>query len=106
MATAVQKITLSSSRDIPFKKVVLSQSKVRRVKAGIWIGDLPDLVAEVATRSRLIVRKTSSGGIDRLVAESRAGSANLAEPQAPGSAILAKLLERYPVQRIDMREYA
>jgi len=33
MATAVQKITLSSSRDIPFNKLVLSQSNVRRVKA-------------------------------------------------------------------------
>ena len=33
MATAIQKITLSSSRDIPFNKLVLSQSNVRRVKA-------------------------------------------------------------------------
>ncbi|WMT88358.1 ParB N-terminal domain-containing protein [Pelagibacterium sp. 26DY04] len=40
MATAVQKITLSSSRDIPFNKLVLSQSNVRRVKAGISIEDL------------------------------------------------------------------
>ena len=37
MATAVQKITLSSSRDIPFNKLVLSQSNVRRVKAGVSI---------------------------------------------------------------------
>ncbi len=37
MATAVQKITLSSSRDIPFNKLVLSQSNVRRVKAGCKI---------------------------------------------------------------------
>ena len=34
MATAVQKITLSASRDIPFNKLVLSQGNVRRVKAG------------------------------------------------------------------------
>ena len=40
MATAVQKITLSSSRDIPFNKLVLSQSNVRRVKAGVSIDDL------------------------------------------------------------------
>ncbi|PZU68539.1 ParB/RepB/Spo0J family partition protein [Sphingobium sp.] len=40
MATAVQKITLSSSRDIPFNKLVLSQSNVRRVKAGVSIEDL------------------------------------------------------------------
>jgi hypothetical protein len=35
MATAVQRITLSPSRDIPFNKLVLSQSNVRRVKAGV-----------------------------------------------------------------------
>ena len=40
MATAVQKITLSSSRDIPFNKLVLSQSNVRRVKAGVWTSPL------------------------------------------------------------------
>ena len=40
MATAVQKIALSSSRDIPFNKLVLSQANVRRVKAGVSIEDL------------------------------------------------------------------
>jgi hypothetical protein len=37
MASAVQKIKLSPSRDIPFNKLVLSQSNVRRVKAGVSI---------------------------------------------------------------------
>jgi len=41
-----------------------------------------DLVAEVTGRSRRIVRKTGSGGLDRLAVEARAGSANLAEAQA------------------------
>ena len=45
MATAVQKIILSSSRDIPFNKLVLSQSNVRRVKAGISIEDLAASIA-------------------------------------------------------------
>ena len=40
MAKAVEKITLSPSRDIPFNKLVLSQSNVRRVKAGVSIEDL------------------------------------------------------------------
>lgn len=40
MATVVQKIVLSSSRDIPFSKRVLSQSNVRRVKAGVSNEDL------------------------------------------------------------------
>ena len=41
-----------------------------------------ELVAEVTGRSRRIVRKTSPGGVDRLVVENRAGSANLAETAA------------------------
>jgi ParB family chromosome partitioning protein len=45
MATAVQKITLSSSRDIPFNKLVLSQSNVRRVKAGVSIEELAASIA-------------------------------------------------------------
>ncbi|MBJ7408053.1 MAG: ParB N-terminal domain-containing protein [Bradyrhizobium sp.] len=45
MATAVQKITLSSSRDIPFNKLMLSQSNVRRVKAGVSIEDLASSIA-------------------------------------------------------------
>lgn len=45
MASSVQKITLSSSRDIPFSKLVLSQSNVRRVKAGVSIEDLAASIA-------------------------------------------------------------
>ena len=44
MATAVQKITLPSSRDIPFSKLVLSQSNVRRVKAGVPIDELAESI--------------------------------------------------------------
>ncbi len=40
MAKAVQKITLSASRDIPFNKLALSQVNVRRVKAGVSIEEL------------------------------------------------------------------
>ncbi|EJN03506.1 ParB/RepB/Spo0J family partition protein [Phyllobacterium sp. YR531] len=45
MATAAQKIVLPSSRDIPFNKLVLSQSNVRRVKAGVSIEDLAASIA-------------------------------------------------------------
>jgi len=40
MAKAPQKIVLSGSRDIPFDRLILSQSNVRRVKAGVSIGEL------------------------------------------------------------------
>lgn len=45
MATAAKKIVLSSSRDIPLNKLVLSQSNVRRVKAGVSIEDLAVSIA-------------------------------------------------------------
>ena len=45
MATATRKVTLSASRDIPFNKLVLSQSNVRRVKAGVSIEDLAASIA-------------------------------------------------------------
>jgi hypothetical protein len=41
-----------------------------------------EIVAEVTGRSRRIVRKTGSDGVDRLTVENRAGSANLGETQA------------------------
>ena len=44
MATAIQKITLSSAHDIPFNKLVLSQSNVRRVKAGVSIDELAESI--------------------------------------------------------------
>jgi hypothetical protein len=48
MANAVQKIKLSPSRDIPFNKLVLSQSNVRRLKAGVSIEQLAESIAQIA----------------------------------------------------------
>jgi ParB family chromosome partitioning protein len=56
MATAVQKITLSPSRDIPFNKLVLSQSNVRRVKAGVSIEELAEDIARRGLLHGLSVR--------------------------------------------------
>jgi ParB family transcriptional regulator, chromosome partitioning protein len=56
MATAVQKITLSSSRDIPFNKLVLSQSNVRRVKSGVSIEELAESIARRGLIQSLHVR--------------------------------------------------
>src|SRR6516165_3866800 len=55
MAT-VQKITLSASRDIPFNKLILSQSNVRRVKAGVSIEELADDIARRTLLQSLTVR--------------------------------------------------
>ena len=49
MATAVKKITLSPSRDIPFNKLVLSQANVRRVKAGVSVEELAEDIARRGT---------------------------------------------------------
>ncbi len=56
MASAVQKIKLSSSRDIPFNKLVLSQSNVRRVKAGMSIEQLAESIALRTLLQSLSVR--------------------------------------------------
>jgi ParB family chromosome partitioning protein len=56
MASAIQKITLSSSRDIPFNKLVLSQSNVRRVKSGVSIEELAESIARRGLIQSLHVR--------------------------------------------------
>ena len=56
MAKAIQKITLSASRDISFNKLVLSQSNVRRLKAGVSIEDLAEDIARRGLLQGLNVR--------------------------------------------------
>ena len=56
MATAVQKITLSASRDIPFNKLILSQSNVRRIKAGVSIEELAEDIGRRTLLQSLTVR--------------------------------------------------
>ncbi|WFU25438.1 ParB/RepB/Spo0J family partition protein [Bradyrhizobium sp. CB1717] len=60
MAKAVQKIMLSPSRDIPFNKLVLSQSNVRRVKAGVSIEELAEDIARRTLLQSLNVRPVLS----------------------------------------------
>ena len=61
MATAVQKITLSPSRDIPFNKLVLSQSNVRRVKTGVSIEELAEDIARRTLLQSLNFRPVLDG---------------------------------------------
>ena len=56
MATPAQKITLSPSRDIPFNKLLLSQSNVRRVKAGVSVEELAEDIARRGLLQGLSVR--------------------------------------------------
>jgi ParB family chromosome partitioning protein len=51
MATPVQKIILSASRDIPFNKLILSQSNVRRIKAGVSMSVADDMSGLGSARS-------------------------------------------------------
>jgi ParB family chromosome partitioning protein len=55
---AIQKITLSASRDIPFNKLALSQANVRRVKSGVAIEDLAEDIARRGLLQSLNVRPT------------------------------------------------
>jgi ParB family chromosome partitioning protein len=56
MAKAVQKVTLSRSRDIPFNKLSLSEFNVRRMKAGVSIEDLAEDIARRGLLQSLNVR--------------------------------------------------
>jgi ParB family chromosome partitioning protein len=56
MAKAVQKIILSTSRDIPFNKLVLSQSNARRLKAGVSVEHLAEDIARRGLLQSLNVR--------------------------------------------------
>jgi ParB family chromosome partitioning protein len=56
MANSVPKITLSASRDIPFNKLVLSQSNVRRLQAGVSIEELAEDIARRSLLQALNVR--------------------------------------------------
>jgi len=56
MANGTQKVRLSSSRDIPFNKLVLSQANVRRVKAGVSIEELAEDIARRTLLQSLSVR--------------------------------------------------
>jgi ParB family chromosome partitioning protein len=56
MAQATPKITLSVSRDIPFNKLLLSDSNVRRTKPGVAIEQLADDIARRTLLQSLTVR--------------------------------------------------
>jgi ParB family chromosome partitioning protein len=76
MAQAIQKITLSAARDIPFNKLVLSQQNVRKIKAGVSIEDLAEDIAHRGLLTSLNVRAELDGdgnetGIYRIPAGGR-----------------------------------
>ena len=56
MAKAAQKINLPSSRDIPFDKLALSQSNVRRVQSGVSIEELAESIVRRGLIQSLHVR--------------------------------------------------
>ena len=53
---SVQKITLSSSRDVPFDELLPSQSNVRRIRAGVSIEELAEDIARRTLLQSLMVR--------------------------------------------------
>ncbi|PZQ37605.1 MAG: DNA-binding protein, partial [Phenylobacterium zucineum] len=60
--TKVVTLTLSRSRDIPFNKLLLSQSNVRRTKAGVSIEELADDIARRTLLHGLSVRPVLDAG--------------------------------------------
>ncbi|NBZ89221.1 ParB/RepB/Spo0J family partition protein [Stagnihabitans tardus] len=56
MAKAAQNVILSHSRDIPFDRLVLSQSNVRRIKPGVSVEELAEDIARRGLLQSLNVR--------------------------------------------------
>ena len=138
MASAVQKIKLCPSRDIPFNKLVLSQSNIRRVKAGVapsGAGCQPSPDAAFVTlidgktildlAEGLQVGRVRVMGVNRieltgftntmrdrlrvygLFGEIISRKLRFFVPvDGNGPAILAKVLERYPIARVADRAAA
>src|SRR5262245_49224561 len=74
MAKSQSKIALSESRDIPFNKLVLSQSNVRRVKAGVAIEELAEDIERRTLMQSLTVRPVlDEGGTETGMYEVPAG---------------------------------
>jgi ParB family chromosome partitioning protein len=74
MAKVAQKVTLSPSRDIPFDKLLLSQSNVRRIKAGVSVEELAEDIARRGLLQGLNVRAVlDAEGIDTGMFEIPAG---------------------------------
>jgi ParB family chromosome partitioning protein len=61
MSKSKQKIPLSQSRDIAFNRLVLSQSNVRRIKAGVSIEELAEDIARRTLLQSLTVRPVLDG---------------------------------------------
>jgi ParB family chromosome partitioning protein len=56
MVNATQNVTLSPSRDIPFDRLVLSQSNVRRIRSGVSVEELAEDIARRGLLQSLHVR--------------------------------------------------
>ena len=70
MAKVAQNVVLSPSRDIPFNKLVLSQSNVRRVKAGVSVEELAEDIARRGLLQSLNVRPVlDEDGVDQDVGQ-------------------------------------
>ena len=75
MASVIQKVSLTSSRDIPFDKLTLSQSNVRRIVAAVSIEELAEDIARRTLLQSLSVRPTlDAEGKESGMFEIQAGS--------------------------------
>ena len=74
MTKAQPKIALSQSRDIPFDKLMLSQSNVRHIKAGVGIEELAEDIARHTLLQSITVRPLlDEGGAETGIYEIPAG---------------------------------
>ncbi len=81
---AALKLTLSASHDIPFNKLVLSQSNVRSIKTGVSIEELAEDIARRTLLQGLNVRAVLDGdGAETGLFEIPAGGRRVPVPSKP-----------------------
>ena len=84
LTKAAQKITLSLSQDIPFDKLVLSQSNVRRIKAGVSVEELAEDIARRGLLQSLNVRAVlDAAGVETGRSEMPGGGRRFRAPSPP-----------------------
>ena len=104
MTKSVQKIQLSASRDIPFNKLVLSQSNVRRIKAGVSIEELAEDIARRTLLQSITVRPVlDDQGAETGMFEIPAGGRRYRALELLGEAEAAGAQRRHPLRRADGR---
>lgn len=104
--TKQQKITLSASRDIPFNKLMLSQSNVRHVKAGVSIEELAEDIQRAPLHPldqfRAFQAMREKGRTEEEIAAAFFVSASVVKQRLKLAAVAPSLLDAYAEEEMTL----